>query len=158
MDGVNYFFMTEPEFWPKKRPVSFSETADVFGLAHYGTPVKPIVEHLEPVSPWSWKSTYKGAPDGQTGAQGTRPRSAYRVPFEPPSFEELKRRLIGRGTETPSAAGQRLETAKVEVGRCAGIDKRIVNNGRRWPQTDELWHITPKICSACNPSIRLSSQ
>lgn len=47
VDGVNYFFMTEPEFLAKEKAGEFLETADVFGLAHYGTPVKPVVEHLE---------------------------------------------------------------------------------------------------------------
>ena len=47
VDGVNYFFMTEQEFLAKEDAGEFLETADVFGLAHYGTPVKPVVEHLE---------------------------------------------------------------------------------------------------------------
>ena len=47
VDGVNYFFMPEQEFLDKEAAGEFLETADVFGLAHYGTPVKPVVEHLE---------------------------------------------------------------------------------------------------------------
>ena len=47
VDGVNYFFITEQEFLAKEDAGEFLETADVFGLAHYGTPVKPVVEHLE---------------------------------------------------------------------------------------------------------------
>ena len=38
VDGVNYFFMPEQEFLDKEAAGEFLETADVFGLAHYGTP------------------------------------------------------------------------------------------------------------------------
>ena len=76
--------------------------------------------------------------------------------IEPPSFEELKRRLIGRGTETPQQQAKRLETAKVELAAAPEFDKRIVNNVVDEPQTS--FGISSPKSSACNPSIRLSSQ
>ena len=123
VDGVNYFFMTEPEFLAKEKAGEFLETADVFGLAHYGTPVKPVVEHLERNIPVVLEIDLQGA------------RTVKR-----PSFEELKRRLIGRGTETPQQQAKRLETAKVELAAAPEFDKRIVNNVVD-EAADELWHI-----------------
>ena len=38
VDGVNYYFMSEREFLDREARGEFLETADVFGLAHYGTP------------------------------------------------------------------------------------------------------------------------
>ena len=58
----------------------------------------------------------------------------------PPSFEELKRRLIGRGTETPEQQAKRLETAKVEIAAASEFDVVIVNdNAER--AADELWNV-----------------
>ncbi len=51
VDGVNYFFMTEQEFLAKEDAGEFLKTADVFGLAHYGTPVKPVVNILNRIFP-----------------------------------------------------------------------------------------------------------
>ena len=155
VDGVNYFFMTEPEFLAKEKAGEFLETADVFGLAHYGTPVKPVVEHLERNIPVVLEIDLQGARTVKRRAKELG-LEVLTVFIEPPSFEELKRRLIGRGTETPQQQAKRLETAKVELAAAPEFDKRIVNNVVD-EAADELWHIIAEE-SACNPSIRLSSQ
>lgn len=156
VDGVNYFFMTEPEFLAKEKAGEFLETADVFGLAHYGTPVKPVVEHLERNIPVVLEIDLQGARTVKRRAKELG-LEVLTVFIEPPSFEELKRRLIGRGTETPQQQAKRLETAKVELAAAPEFDKRIVNNVVD-EAADELWHIIAEEFSACNPSIRLSSQ
>ena len=138
VDGVNYFFMTEPEFLAKEKAGEFLETADVFGLAHYGTPVKPVVEHLERNIPVVLEIDLQGARTVKRRAKelGLEVLTV----FIEPSFEELKRRLIGRGTETPQQQAKRLETAKVELAAAPEFDKRIVNNVVD-EAADELWHI-----------------
>ena len=45
----------------------------------------------------------------------------------PPSWEELVRRLVGRGTEPPAEQARRLETAKVELRAQDEFDVRVVN-------------------------------
>ena len=139
MDGVNYFFMTEPEFLAKEKAGEFLETADVFGLAHYGTPVKPVVEHLERNIPVVLEIDLQGARTVKRRAKELG-LEVLTVFIEPPSFEELKRRLIGRGTETPQQQAKRLETAKVELAAAPEFNKRIVNNVVD-EAADELWHI-----------------
>jgi guanyl_kin: guanylate kinase len=139
VDGVNYFFMTEPEFLAKEKAGEFLETADVFGLAHYGTPVKPVVEHLERNIPVVLEIDLQGARTVKRRAKELG-LEVLTVFIEPPSFEELKRRLIGRGTETPQQQAKRLETAKVELAAAPEFDKRIVNNVVD-EAADELWHI-----------------
>ncbi len=155
VDGVNYFFMTEPEFLAKEKAGDF-ETADVFGLAHYGTPVKPVVEHLERNIPVVLEIDLQGARTVKRRAKELG-LEVLTVFIEPPSFEELKRRLIGRGTETPQQQAKRLETAKVELAAAPEFDKRIVNNVVD-EAADEASGISSPKSSACNPSIRLSSQ
>ena len=61
----------------------------------------------------------------------------------PPSFEELERRLIGRGTETAEQQARRLETAKVELAAESEFDVTIVNETVDQAAAD-LWSVIAK--------------
>lgn len=139
VNGVNYFFMTEQEFLAKEDAGEFLETADVFGLAHYGTPVKPVVEHLEQNIPVILEIDIQGARSVKQRA-GELGLDVMTVFIAPPSFEELKRRLVGRGTETPEQQAKRLETAKIELAAEPEFDKVIVNNVVD-DAANELWNL-----------------
>ena len=139
VDGVNYFFMPEQEFLDKEAAGEFLETADVFGLAHYGTPVKPVVEHLERNIPVILEIDIQGARSVKQRA-GELGIEVMTVFIAPPSFDELERRLIGRGTETPEQQAKRLETAKIELAAESEFDKVIVNNVVD-EAADELWNL-----------------
>lgn len=139
VDGVNYFFMPEQEFLDKEAAGEFLETADVFGLAHYGTPVKPVVEHLERNIPVILEIDIQGARSVKQRA-GELGIEVMTVFIAPPSFEELERRLIGRGTETPAQQAKRLETAKIELAAESEFDKVIVNNVVD-DAANELWNL-----------------
>lgn len=142
VDGVNYFFMTEQEFLAKEDAGEFLETADVFGLAHYGTPVKPVVEHLEQNIPVILEIDIQGARSIKQRA-GELGLDVVTVFIAPPSFEELERRLVGRGTETPEQQAKRLETAKIELAAEPEFDKVIVNNVVD-DAANELWNLIAK--------------
>lgn len=139
VDGVNYFFMTEQEFLAKEDAGEFLETADVFGLAHYGTPVKPVVEHLEQNIPVILEIDIQGARSVKQRA-GELGLDVMTVFIAPPSFEELERRLVGRGTETSEQQAKRLETAKIELAAEPEFDKVIVNNVVD-DAANELWNL-----------------
>ena len=139
VDGVNYFFMPEQEFLDKEAAGEFLETADVFGLAHYGTPVKPVVEHLERNIPVLLEIDIQGARSVKQRA-GELGIEVMTVFIAPPSIEELERRLIGRGTEPPEQQAKRLETAKIELAAESEFDKVIVNNVVD-EAADELWNL-----------------
>ena len=139
VDGVNYFFMTEQEFLAKEDAGEFLETADVFGLAHYGTPVKPVVEHLEQNIPVILEIDIQGARSVKQRA-GELGLDVMTVFIAPPSFEELERRLVGRGTDTPEQQAKRLETAKIELAAEPEFDKVIVNNVVD-DAANELWNL-----------------
>ena len=139
VDGVNYFFMTEQEFLAKEDAGEFLETADVFGLAHYGTPVKPVVEHLEQNIPVILEIDIQGARSVKQRA-GELGLDVMTVFIAPPSFEELERRLVGRGTEPPEQQAKRLETAKIELAAEPEFDKVIVNNVVD-DAANELWNL-----------------
>lgn len=131
--------MPEQEFLDKEAAGEFLETADVFGLAHYGTPVKPVVEHLERNIPVILEIDIQGARSVKQRA-GELGIEVMTVFIAPPSFEELERRLIGRGTETPEQQAKRLETAKIELAAESEFDKVIVNNVVD-EAADELWNL-----------------
>lgn len=139
VDGVNYFFMTEQEFLAKEDAGEFLETADVFGLAHYGTPVKPVVEHLEQNIPVILEIDIQGARSVKQRA-GELGLDVVTVFIAPPSFEELEHRLVGRGTETPEQQAKRLETAKIELAAEPEFDKVIINNVVD-DAANELWDL-----------------
>ena len=139
VDGVNYFFMTEQEFLAKEDAGEFLETADVFGLAHYGTPVKPVVEHLEQNIPVILEIDIQGARSVKQRA-GELGLDVMTVFIAPPSFEELERRLVGRGNEPPEQQAKRLETAKIDLAAEPEFDKVIVNNVVD-DAANELWNL-----------------
>lgn len=129
VDGVNYWFLTEDEFLAREAAGEFLETAVVHGMAHYGTLLKPVEEHLAAGVPTILEIDLQGARRVKQRAAELDLEVVY-VFIAPPSFEELERRLIGRGTETAEQQARRLETAKVELAAESEFDVTIVNDRR----------------------------
>ena len=128
VDGVNYWFLTEDEFL---------ETAVVHGMAHYGTLLKPVEEHLAAGVPTILEIDLQGARRVKQRAAELDLEVVY-VFIAPPSFEELERRLIGRGTETAEQ-----QAAKVELAAESEFDVTIVNETVDQAAAD-LWSVIAK--------------
>ncbi|MBT1176583.1 guanylate kinase [Bifidobacterium callimiconis] len=126
INGVNYWFLTEQEFQAKEAAGEFLETAVVHGMAHYGTLLQPVLDHLASNTPTILEIDLQGARRVKQRASELGLDVLY-VFLAPPSFEELKRRLIGRGTETPEQQARRLETAKIELAAESEFDVTITN-------------------------------
>ena len=126
VNGVNYWFMSDDEFLAREARGEFLETAVVHGMAHYGTPLAPVEEHLAAGTPTILEIDLQGARRVKQRAAELGLEVLY-VFIAPPSFEELKRRLVGRGTETPEQQARRLETARVELAAESEFDVTIVN-------------------------------
>lgn len=138
-DGVDYWFMDDGEFVAKEAAGEFLETAVVHGMAHYGTPLEPVREHLAANTPTLLEIDLQGARRVKERAKELG-LEIVTVFIAPPNFDELKRRLAGRGTETPEQQAKRLETAKVELAAEPEFDVTIVN--REVERTaDDLWRI-----------------
>ncbi|KFI58950.1 guanylate kinase [Bifidobacterium gallicum] len=138
-NGVTYWFMDDAEFLEMQAQGEFLETAVVHGMAHYGTPLKPVEEHLAQGVPTILEIDLQGARRVKERAQELGLDVLY-VFLAPPSFEELKHRLIGRGTETPEQQARRLETAKVELACESEFDVTIVNTTVEQAAA-ELWQL-----------------
>lgn len=139
VDGVNYWFMNEDEFLAKEKAGEFLETAVVHGMAHYGTPLAPVQEHLKNNVPTLLEIDLQGARRVRQRA-GELGLDVVFVFIAPPSFDELVRRLTGRGTENEKQRVKRLETAKVEIAAEPEFDVVIVNETVE-QAADELWNV-----------------
>lgn len=139
VNGVNYWFMSESEFLRKEQAGEFLETAVVHGMAHYGTPLQPVLDHLAAKIPTILEIDLQGARRVKQQAAAMGLEVVY-VFIAPPSYDELVRRLVGRGTETEEQRKKRLETAKVELAAESEFDVTIVNNTVEQAAQD-LWKV-----------------
>ena len=99
------------------------EWAEVHGQNFYGTPAAPVDEALAQGLPVLLEIDLAGA--RQVKAQRS---DAYGIFLAPPSWEELERRLVGRGTESPQEQNRRLQTARIELAAQSEFDRVIVND------------------------------
>ena len=109
-EGVSYYFLTKEEFLSLAEEGGFLEWAEYSGNC-YGTPRASVELEVQ-------------------GALQVREKmpEAHLVFIEPPSLEELERRLRGRGTETDDVVDMRMRTALVELSQKMEYDYRLVND------------------------------
>src|SRR5690606_2865865 len=110
----------------------FLEWAVVHGRHRYGTPRGPVLERLAAGRPALLEIDLAGARQVREAMPDAR-----FVFLAPPSWEELVRRLVGRGTEGPEERERRLATARVELAAAEEFDHIIVNDDVQ-RATDEL--------------------
>ena len=137
-EGINYFFRTKEEFESLLSEDAFLEYAKVYDN-YYGTPKQHVMNLLDEGKSVLLEIDIQGARSVKQRA-GELGIEVMTVFIAPPSFEELERRLIGRGTETPEQQAKRLETAKIELAAESEFDKVIVNNVVD-EAADELWNL-----------------
>ena len=130
-DGIHYFFVDDAEFDRMIAEDDLLEWANVHGR-RYGTPKSKIREHMAAGDQVILEIDVQGALQVRE-----RIPEAVLVFIEPPSLEELRRRLVGRGTETPEAIEGRMKTAELELSRKSEYDYQLVNNNLD-VATDEL--------------------
>lgn len=119
--GVHYFFVNDDEFDKLIANGELLEWAEFAGN-RYGTPRGAVLGRLDNGEPVLLEIDLQGArlvresmPDAQL------------VFLAPPSWDELVRRLTGRGTESAEVIERRLETAKIELAAESEFDSTLVN-------------------------------
>lgn len=122
MHGRHYWFVSEEEFDELIASDQLLEWAVVHKGARYGTPRKPVEEALAAGRPALLEIDLQGARQ----VRRSMPEALF-VFLAPPSWEELVRRLVGRGTETPEERERRLETAREELAAESEFDVTVVN-------------------------------
>ncbi|MDN3297313.1 guanylate kinase [Streptomyces ficellus] len=120
-DGVQYYFVSDEEFDKLIANGELLEWAEFAGN-RYGTPRHAVLERLEAGEPVLLEIDLQGA----RLVRESMPE-AQLVFLAPPSWDELVRRLTGRGTEPPEVIERRLEAAKIELAAEAEFDTTLVN-------------------------------
>ena len=126
VDGVHYHFVDDAEFYRLVEAGEFLEYAVVHGRAKYGTPRGPVERALSEGQLAMLEIDLQGARQVRESLPGTL--FAFLMP---PSWEELVRRLVGRGTETEEERERRLQTARDELAAASEFDVVIVNDDVR---------------------------
>jgi guanylate kinase len=119
--GIEYNFLTRSRFAEMAAAGELIEYAEFAGNL-YGTPRQPVIERLAAGGPVLLEIELQGARQ----IRATMPE-AYLVFLAPPSWEELERRLIGRGTESAEVIAIRLARARLELEAVADFDAVLVN-------------------------------
>ena len=123
IDGVHYHFVDPAGFDRMVEAGELLEWAVVHGAHRYGTPRRPVEAALAEGRPALLEIDLQGA------RQVRRTMSdAFFVFLAPPSWDEMVRRLVGRGTESPEERARRLDTARDELAAETEFDVTIVND------------------------------
>ena len=133
VDGRDYFFLDQPRFDELVSQGGFLEWAHVHGNS-YGTLRSRVQDRIDQGSQVILEIDVQGAFQVKEAMP-----EAHLIFIEPPSLEELERRLRGRGTETEEVICNRMKTAEVELARKMEYDVQVVN--------DELESATEELVS-----------
>ncbi|MFD9745809.1 guanylate kinase [[Kitasatospora] papulosa] len=121
LNGVHYFFVHDEEFDKLIANGELLEWAEFAGN-RYGTPRRAVLDRLEAGEPVLLEIDLQGA----RLVRQSMPE-ALLVFLAPPGWDELVRRLTGRGTEAPDVIERRLAAAKVELAAEEEFDTTLVN-------------------------------
>lgn len=122
VEGKSYFFKSTEDF---KNMIDNNELIewDYYCENYYGTPVKPVEDAVKAGFDIVLDITVEGA----VNIKKRYPESVL-IFILPPSFEELEKRIRGRGTESDEAIRKRMETAKREIEYVDKYDYVVIND------------------------------
>jgi guanylate kinase len=125
IDGEHYHFVDDKDFDLLVVENALLEHATFAGF-RYGTPRGPVEEHLAAGAPVLLEIELQGARQVRAAMP-----DALLVFLAPPSWDELVRRLTGRGTEDPEVVRRRLDAARIELAAEDEFDEVILNSSVR---------------------------
>ncbi len=122
IEGVHYFFLDTDHFKSLAEQDGFLEWAQVHDN-YYGTLKQSVIDHMNAGDQVILEIDVQGALQVRKALP-----EAHLVFIEPPSLEELERRLRQRGTETEDVISSRMKTAEVELAQKMEYDVQVVND------------------------------
>ena len=122
--GVEYFFLSPEEFKAKIDANEFLEYEEVYTDRYYGTLKSQVEEQLESGKNVIFDIDIKGGINVKKFF-GDRALSLF---IQPPSVEELRKRLVGRATDSAEQIEERLAKAEYEMSFAPQFDQIIVND------------------------------
>ena len=121
-EGISYYFVTHERFQEMVERGEFQEHAEYIG-EHYGTPAKPIYEHISNGTKVILNIEVQGAK--QVMALGLDAETVFVVP---PNMEELERRLRKRGKDSEENLIERIDRARLELEETINYKHVVVND------------------------------
>lgn len=122
--GVEYFFLTPDEFRRRIAAGDFLEYEEVYPDRFYGT----LKEQVERQLADGQNVVFDVDVVGGCNIKKFYGERALSVFIQPPSVEELRKRLVGRGTDAPEVIESRIAKAEYELGFASKFDTVIVND------------------------------
>jgi len=122
IEGISYYFLNKASFEDKLRTQDFLEHALVYGN-YYGTPKSKVLEKLEQGIDVILEIDIQGA----LKVKDTYPEGVF-IFILPPSMEELKNRIIKRGSETPESLITRFHSAYKEINFISKYNYAVIND------------------------------
>lgn len=132
--GVEYFFLSPEEFRRRIADNEFLEYEEVYKDRFYGTLKSQVEKQLESGQNVVFDVDVKGGCNIKK-FYGERALSMF---IQPPSVEELRRRLNGRGTDTPEVIEDRIARAEYELSFAPKFDTVVVNDDLEKAQAEAL--------------------
>ncbi|MCD7926189.1 guanylate kinase [Bacteroidaceae bacterium] len=132
--GVEYFFLTPEEFKQRIANDEFLEYEEVYENRFYGTLKSQVEKQLEAGQNVVFDVDVVGGCNIKK-YYGNRALSVF---IQPPSVEELRNRLTGRGTDAPEVIESRIAKAEFELGFADKFDVVIVNDDLEKAQAEAL--------------------
>jgi guanylate kinase len=123
VDGKDYIFVTQPEFDRMVEEELFLEWAHVFSHS-YGTPKAQVKAGLRDGQDFLFDIDWQGTQQLYQKLE----TDVVRVFLLPPSIDELRRRLTGRGTDSAEVIASRMARAQAEISHWDGYDYVVVND------------------------------
>ena len=123
-NGVEYFFLSPEEFKAKIEADEFLEYEEVYTDRFYGTLKAQVEKQLAAGQNVVFDVDVVGGCNIKK-YYGERALSLF---IQPPCIDELRRRLIGRGTDTPEVIESRIAKAEYELSFAPKFDKVIIND------------------------------
>ena len=133
-NGVEYFFLTPEEFRQRIDNDEFLEYEEVYEGRFYGTLKAQVERQLEVGQNVVFDVDVKGGVNIKQ-FYGDEALSLF---IQPPSINELRRRLEGRGTDAPEVIDQRIARAEFELTFAEKFDKVVVNDILEYAEADAL--------------------
>jgi len=122
INGKDYFFVTHEEFAQRIEEGKFLEHAEFVGN-FYGTPLDYVQERLDAGKDVMLEIEVAGA----LQVKKVMPDACF-IFVAPPSMEELRYRIVNRGTEDPARVEGRMKKAEVEIGLAHEYDYIVIND------------------------------
>ena len=133
-NGVEYFFLTPEEFRQRIDNDEFLEYEEVYEGRFYGTLKSQVERQLEAGQNVVFDVDVKGGVNIKQ-FYGDEALSLF---IQPPSVNELRRRLEGRGTDAPEVIDQRIARAEFELTFAEKFDKVVINDVLEYAEADAL--------------------